>query len=210
MAFSKGGVNPPPIPPEPPTSASHLLNSMIVYMWDKVNKGDTMKEWRGLMKVLEIKHLSKNGELLHIEKDVKNILHYAGEELILKILFAGLSVPEKYYIGLDSRTFLDPSVGIGSLFGFEPTDNAYERQQIQPDSFDVVTTNSGHRQANSPVILFKATGGAWGPVKNIFLTTNLGYGTNNVLISSAPLSRNITVSDGETITMKMGMALSNC
>jgi len=169
-----------------------------------------MKDWHGIMKVLEIRHLSKDGETIYEENDVKNILHYAGEEMILKILFAGSPVPSSYYIGLDSRSSFDPSLGIGSLFGFEPTDNAYERQSVQPNGFDVVATGSGHRQANSPVILFKAAGGAWGPVKNIFLTTNVGYGTSNILISSAPLSKTITVQDGETITMKMGMALSSC
>lgn len=169
-----------------------------------------MKNWHGIMKIEKFQHLSVNGEILYEENNINNLIHLAGEELILKILFAGNSVPSNYYIGLDSRSYLDSSLGIGSIFGYEPNQNYYERQQVKSDSFSVIVGTSNHRQANSPTVLFKAVGGPWGPVKNIFLTTNLGYGTNSILISSAALSRDITVKDGEIITMRMAMALSNC
>lgn len=169
-----------------------------------------MKKWHGLMKILKFQHANENGKILYEEENIKNLIHLAGEELILKILFAGESVPPNYYIGLDSRTSLDATLGIGSIFGYEPNSNSYERQKVQSDNFSVIVGSSNHRQANSPTVIFKAIGGSWGPVQNIFLTTNLGYGTNSILISSAALSRNITVSDGEIITMRMAMALSNC
>lgn len=170
-----------------------------------------MKKWNGLMEILEFRHFSKNAEILYEEKNIKNLVHFVGQELILKILFTGEPVPSNYYIGLDSRTNLDSTLGIGSIFGYEPDNNSYERQKIQSDNFSVIVGSGGLRQANSPTVLFKAVGGSWGPVKNIFLTTNLGYGTNSILISSATLSRNITVADGEIITMRMAMALSsNC
>lgn len=169
-----------------------------------------MKNWRGIMKVLDFQHISKEGKVIYNEKNVLNIMHLAGEELILKILFSGDPVPSNYYIGLDSRTTFDASLGIGSVFGYEPNTNAYERQKVQSDSFSIIVGSGNNRQANSPTVLFKAIGGSWGPVKNIFLTTNLGYGTNSILISSASLSRTITVSDGELVTMRMAMALTNC
>jgi hypothetical protein len=169
-----------------------------------------MKNWHGIMKIEKFQYLSKNKEILYEENNINNLIHLVGEELILKILFAGLPVPTNYFIGLDSRSSLDPTLGIGSVFGYEPNQNSYERQQIKSDNFSIIVGSSRHRQANSPTVLFKAIGGSWGPVKNIFLTTNLGYGTNSILISSAALSREITVRDGEIITMRMAMALSNC
>lgn len=169
-----------------------------------------MKNWRGIMQISEFCHLDKNGKIIYKEENIYNLIHLVGEELILKILFAGEPIPANYYIGLDSRSSFDSSLGIGSIFGYEPNQNSYERQKVSSNSFSIISNAANHRQANSPTILFKATGGSWGPVKNIFLTTALGYGTNSILISSASLSRQIKVEDGEIITMRMAMALSSC
>lgn len=153
-------------------------------------------------------HLSSEGKVLFAEKNIRNMLHDAGEEFILKVLFGGVAVPSNYYVGLDARTSLSASSLISELYGPEPASNAYERQRIQNSNFAVTAGSSGGRKATSPALLFKAIGGSWGPVKNIFLCTGLGYSTNVTLISSASLSRTITVSDGEIITMKMAMTLS--
>lgn len=168
-----------------------------------------MEKWNGIMKILELQHVGRDGQVLHREENLLNIIHAQGEDLILKILFAGQAVPENYYVGLDFRSVLDRTQTIGDLFGWEPTTNAYSRQAVKSDNFSVVTMSSG-RQANSPTLLFRASGGSWGPVRNIFLSTALGYGTNSVLISSVPLSTSITVADGEVVTMRMAMALSGC
>lgn len=169
-----------------------------------------MKKWHGLMKILDISHHDKNGNIIYKEENIHNILHRTGEELILSILFSGLTVPENYYIGLDSRSSLSASDSIGSIMGYEPNENSYSRQEVANDSFSIIVNSSSSRQANSPTILFKAVGGSWGPVRNIFLTTNLGYGTNSKLISSAALSQPITLQDGEIVTLRMGMMLSGC
>ncbi len=169
-----------------------------------------MKKWNGIMMVSEFSHFSKNGKLLYNEENIKNIIHIKGEELILKILFAGESVPENYYIGLDYRSSINRDQEINDVFGWEPTLNSYSRQSIDSNNFSIVTASSGSIQANSPTLLFRASGGSWGPVRNIFLSTALGYGTNSILISSVPLSTSITVADGEIITMRMAMALSSC
>lgn len=167
-----------------------------------------MKNWHGIMTVLEMNHLDRSGAVLHKEENVKNMLHDAGEEFILKVLFGGTALPSNYYMGLDARTSLSASSTISDLYGPEPTSNAYQRQSIQNNNFSVTPNQSGGRQATSPTILFKAIGGSWGPVKNIFLSTGLGYTSGVTLISSASLSRTITVSDGEIITLKMAMSLS--
>ena len=162
------------------------------------------------MKILELNHFDSKKNLIYQEKNIKNIIHTKGEELILKILFAGESVPSQYYIGLDSRSSLSRDSDISAIYGLEPTQNYYSRQKVDSNGFAISTVSSGIR-ADSPLMAFKAVGGSWGPVNNIFLSTNLGTDVNNnILISSVKLSRVITVSDGETITMKMGMALSSC
>jgi len=167
-----------------------------------------MKPWHGIMTVLEMEHLDPSGRLLHREQNIRNMLHQGGEDFILKVLFGGTPLPANYYVGLDSRTSLVASSTISELYGPEPSSNAYERQKIQSDNFSVAAGPSGDRRATSPTVLFKAIGGSWGPVKNIFLSTGLGYSSSVVLVSSASLSRTITVSDGEIITMKMAMSLS--
>jgi len=168
-----------------------------------------MKSWHGILKVLEFSHFSKNGSLLHREENIHNTIHSAGEELILKILFSGQQVPENYYVGLDFRSSIEKSQSIGDISGWEPTSNAYSRQAVGSNNFSIITSSSGYKQASSPSLLFRATGGSWGPVRNIFLTTALGFGTNSVLISSVPLSAPITVADGEIVTMRMAMALAS-
>ena len=169
-----------------------------------------MQSWHGIMRIAEIQHKDRFGKVLYSETDVKNVIHTKGEDFILSVLFSGLAVPSNYYIGLDSRSALEASMEISDVSGYEPTSNYYSRQSVASDSFQVVTGTSSHKQANSPTILFKAVGGSWGPVKNIFLTNELGYGSNCTLISSASLSRDITVLDGEVVTMRMAMALSGC
>ena len=82
-----------------------------------------------------MKHMDSSGTVLHKEENVKNMLHHAGEEFILKVLFGGTALPSNYYIGLDARTSLVESSTISNLYGPEPTSNAYERQRIQSDNF---------------------------------------------------------------------------
>lgn len=170
-----------------------------------------MEKWNGIMKAVEVNHFGRDGTLLHREENRTNIMHTLGEEFILKVLFQGQAIPANYYLGLDFRSVLEKSQTISDVFGWEPSSNAYSRNPIPSGNFTITTTSgSVIRQANSPALLFRASGGSWGPVRNIFMSTNLGYGNNSVLISSVPLSTSITVADGEIITMRMAMALSDC
>lgn len=167
-----------------------------------------MKNWNGIMEILELNHFNKNNNLIYQEKNIKNIIHTTGEEFVLKVLFSGLEIPNYYYLGLDSRTNLSKQQEISDIFGLEPGQNYYSRQRTDSNNFSIIVSESGQIRADSPILAFKAVGGSWGPVNNIFLATGIGF--NSILISSASLGRSITVADGETITMKMGMALSSC
>lgn len=160
-----------------------------------------------IMKILEICHFNENKQILFKKTNLDNILHGEGEEFILKVLFGGTSIPSQYYLGLDSRSTLTRADGMGSLSTLEPTTSGYTRQTVNSNSFSFVSNQSGNYQANSPVVLFRAVNGSWGPVRNIFLTNQAGYGGK--LISSVPLGSNLIVQSGEIISMRIGLALSS-
>lgn len=167
------------------------------------------KPWRGIMKILEIQHLSETGELLYSEEKILNMLHADGEHLILSCMFTGELAPAQYYIGLDNRSSLAADDTLDTIIDSgEPSTNAYARQVVGSDDFSMIINSNGNYQANSPVISFRAIGGSWGPVKNIFLCNSANY--DGILIGSASLSGSRTVTDGQIITLRMGMALRDC
>jgi hypothetical protein len=131
-----------------------------------------------------------------------------GEEFVLGVLFAGVQIPDSYYLGLDSRQSISASDSISSLInGVEPIGNGYERKEIESDNFSISSAGPSSRRADSPVVLFTASGGSW-TVRNVFLSTGLGYGAGAVLVSTAPIGQEIEVASGETISMRMAMSLS--
>lgn len=163
--------------------------------------------WHGLMKVLEVQHLSKDGEVLYREGKILNLLHTEGEEFIVSALFAAEEIPENYYLGLDNRTVLDDADTLSSLIS-EPTVNSYERQPADSTAWAAIVNNDGYFQANSPIVTFRAIGGSWGPVRNIFLATS--DDASGFLISSAALSNPLTVANGEQVSMRLGFAMRDC
>jgi hypothetical protein len=166
-----------------------------------------MGKWHGIMRITELVHSDRFGRTIQVRHDLFNTMHLLGEEFVLGVLFSGGQIPGSYYIGLDARASLSASDAISGLNGLEPVGKGYERAAVDSDNFSVVSSPSG-RQANSPTVLFTATEGPWITVKNIFLCTGLGYGQGSVLISSAPIGQDIRLSSGETISMRMAMAIS--
>lgn len=162
------------------------------------------------MKVVELTHKDKKGNVLYRSENIHNKIHLLGEEFILKVLFGGTPVPNLYFIGLDSRESISSDDSISDLIEAEPVSYGYERKAINSDDFSVVQNPSGFMQANSPTVLFTAFGGSWGPIRNIFLSTGLESVSPTVLVSSASIGQNLTVSPGETVSMRMAMSLSSC
>lgn len=162
-----------------------------------------------LMRIVELVHRDSVGKVLAERRDMLNVVHGSGEEFMLGVLFAGEPVPSFYYMGLDSRTSPSDSDEMADLQGLEPSTNGYERQAVNSADFALALGSSGSWQANGPTVLFQASGGSWGPVRNIFLCTGLGFGSP-VLVSSVPIGQELTVQDGETVTMRMAMSLSGC
>lgn len=169
-----------------------------------------MSDWHGIMKILWIKHW-REGQVIWESENIRNLLHKEGESFILRAVFQGgvqsQVIPENYYIGLDARFVLDVEDNLGSLIG-EPSGNGYTRQAVSSSGgFDVTLEDSNYR-ATSPIVAFTAVIGGWGPVSNIFLTDST-TSTGN-LISSAALPSNLSVADGDTVTMRIGLVLKDC
>ncbi len=173
-----------------------------------------------LIKIDYFRHLDINGNILYEEKDVKNIIHSKGQQYMLSVLFDGYGIPNDYYIGLDNRTTLQLEDTLETISSSEPSSNGYARQSIGNDQFNLtVGSPDANYKADSPIVLFRATGGSWGPVKNVFLSSTLsttsGLDTSGskpifqTVISSINLSSEVTVNSGESVSMKISLGLEN-
>jgi len=170
-----------------------------------------MKDWYGIMKVLDIQHLDKNKNVLWQQQNINNLLHLRGEEFILRAVFAGGRVsdviPENYYLGLDNRPTVAVSNEMSDLVG-EPTFGGYTRQPVSSSGDFTVVFENNHYIAISVIVAFQATSGSWGPVQNLFVAN--AAGTDGTLISTARLEVPVVVNTGESVTMRIGMTLKDC
>lgn len=173
--------------------------------------GEKMKHWDGLLTIIEIQHRDSHGNLLWESKDIKNLLHQDGEEFMLRAAFTGgqnsTIIPENYYLGLDSRTTLFSTDTMDDLVG-EPSSGGYERQTISSEGDFSINFQDSHFIATSPIVVFRATAGSWGPVRNLFLTTqddDSGY-----LISTAPLDSLVSLTAGDSVTLRISLRIRGC
>lgn len=161
-----------------------------------------MKNWNGIMKILQIEHV-RNGEVIWQSKNLYNLLHLLGEQFLLSILFNGTALPSQWYFGLDNRTTPDAADTMESLTG-EPSSNGYVRQSVPANSF-VVALGTSVYKATSPIVTFTAASGSWGPVSNLFLTDQAG--NSGTLVATAPLGQPVTVNSGDAVRMRMAFQL---
>lgn len=170
--------------------------------------------WNGLVKILQIWITNAQGEILWQDENLYNMFHLSGEEFLLKAAFVGgvtnTIIPSNYYLGLDNRTTIDADDTMETItdVGEEPTSNGYSRVAVSSSGVFTVSLSGSHYRANSPIISFSATGGSYGPVKNLFLTTK--NDNTGVLIASVALTQTITPTAGDTINMRLGLSLKDC
>lgn len=166
-------------------------------------------EWRGIMKVIHIQHLNVDGKIVWEQKNIRNMLHTEGEEFLLRAAFAGGSeiVPENYYLGLDNRSVINSGDTMDDLLA-EPTTGGYSRQPVSSVDDFSISLEEGHIVALSPVVVFRAISGSWGPVSNLFITDK--QNNSGFLISTATLGSAITVAEGDSVTLRFGMQLKDC
>jgi len=159
-----------------------------------------------LLTILKIEHVGPDGVIWHAE-NLTNILHAEGEEYILNAAFADTAViPANFYFGCDNRLSLEREDTMADITG-EPTVYGYTRQVVAYGEMIVEPDGSGYYGATSPILTFIASGGDWGPVGNLFLTTESGGG--GALIASVPFSTEVTVTDGTSINVQMRIALQS-
>lgn len=170
------------------------------------------KNWSGLLKVEEL-WVHEKGELVLKLENLYNVLHTQGEALILNAVFKGGNtsnsfIPTNYYLGMDNRTSLTETQGLSSITG-EPSTNGYSRQPVSSTSGFTINAGAVPVKATSALISFTATGGNWGPVKNLFLC-DVSSGTSGNLISSVFMGNDLTVTADTVVSMKFSMTLKNC
>lgn len=165
------------------------------------------KDWRGILKIIEVEHV-RDGSVVWSDRNIRNILHAEGELFMLSCCFAndGLVVPGLYYFGLDARSSVAVTDTMADVAG-EPSGNGYARQSVSSNGGFSVVQQSGIYRAVPSVVTFTASGGGYGPMRNLFLTNmsdNSGY-----LISTATLSSPVTFTAGDAINLRMSIQLAD-
>jgi hypothetical protein len=167
--------------------------------------------WQGIMKIKEIQHWDSNNNLLWESHNVKNLLHFEGEQFLLQAAFSGgkLStiIPEFYYLGLDNRLEVSVEDTMQDILN-EPNKNGYQRASVASSGDFAINFINNHYVATSPVVAFFANLGFWGPVSNLFITAEVN--NEYKLISTVVLPSAIEVNSGERITLRIGMQLRDC
>lgn len=169
--------------------------------------------WNGLLIIDEVKHLDKDGNVIWQNNNIKNTLHTQGEEFVLKALFSSdVEIPENYYFGLDNRSTIALADTLEDVVETEPASSGYERQMVNSvDDFQFEIVG-GNWRAKGAVVTFQAIGGSWGPIKNIFLSnqSQLMNPELGALISSAYLGQTVEPTAGESMSLRMIIALKDC
>ncbi len=155
-----------------------------------------------LMTIDEVKYCDSNNDTIWIATNLKNMLHLDGQKFISQVLFNGLAIPSNYYIGLDNRTTVNVGDILASIVS-EPSTNGYNRKAVNAQSGFTVSYSTNKWRALSGNIVFNATGGSWGPVKNAFLTAG-GF-----LISTIVLPIETTLTNGQYFSFRMRFSLGD-
>lgn len=154
-----------------------------------------------------VTHRDRNGRVLWEGLAMPNLLHDEGEQYILQTSFSEeQTVPVNFFIGLDARVALAEADNLAALSG-EPSTNGYAREAVPSTNVGfVVTQDAGDYQAKSQTVTFNATGGAWGPVDNMFLATSSD--ATGKLIASVALSAQRTLQDGDSLDVDITIKLA--
>ncbi len=151
--------------------------------------------WIGLY---EIECRDKDGNLLWSEVP-QNALADEGERSMLDGYLRAQNIPTTFYLGLFNDTPVETDT-MADLTGEPAGTYGYARQEIERSvvGWPVFDMDLGDYMATSKQVMFSATGGPWGPVTYMVLTTTES-GTAGKLIAYVALSQSRTLQDTETI-----------
>ena len=177
--------------PEVRARALHMALRILV-------SGKKHATWIGLY---EFEHRDKDGKLID-KWVVENALADEGEQNMLDAYLRGQNAPTTFYLGLYNDTPLETDT-MADLVG-EPTGNGYARQEVERSAvgWPTLALDSGDYMATSKQVTFSATGGSWGPVTYMVLTTTAS-GTAGKLIAYVALSQSRTLQSSETLGCKI-------
>lgn len=165
----------------------------------------------------DVRCFDKSGKLKWEDLGLKNILHDEGEQALLSAYFATAmsgfgAPPTNLYLGLDNRVSLAEEDTLLSLSG-EPVALGYARKALSTAGTGLsgqdfyINQPAAYYRADSKVVTFTATGGAWVSVSKMFLCTVLS-GTAGKLISSLALSATRTLQDGDSLNTSIYLGMS--
>lgn len=168
-----------------------------------------------LLKILEIKHIDKDGKVLWEKENLLNTFHLEGEQFMLSTVFrstGGIAIPSYFYLGADNRSTVAIADNMQSITT-EPSGNGYSRQAVSSatgftiEQFTISGDTSGlqHWRAKSAILAFSASGAKWGPVSNVFITDRLDNAGH--LIATSPLGTTRNVAAGESLTFRFALGL---
>ena len=163
---------------------------------------------KSLVTINFIEHI-RNNKVIWRAENIKNMIHLEGREFLIKTAFSndGNLVPDNYYLGLDARDDLAEDNDLTSLLD-EPFGNGYTRQTLPSNGTGfAITQTSGVYKALSNIITFSASGLGWGPVKNMFLTTESD--NSGILISSLVLTSPVTTVSGDVVSVQIALSLQD-
>jgi hypothetical protein len=179
-----------------------MIKKIIRWLVRLVKYGKRHPFWLG---IYEFEYRDRYGNLIE-RWVVENALADEGEENILNSYLRATSSPTTFYLALFNDTPIETD-SMDDLTG-EPGTNHYERQEITRDAtgWPTLALDSGDFMATSKQVVFDATGGPWGPVIYMVLTTTLS-GTAGLLLSYVALSQSRTLLEDETLGCKMKIKL---
>lgn len=166
-----------------------------------------MKNWHGLVKILEVQHI-RDGKVIWEDKNLHNTLHVGGELFLLTCCFDndGTLPPAFYYFGLDNRSTVSVDDLLSDLQD-EPTSNGYLRNAISSSGGFTMDNVNGVWTAKSQILNFVATLSGYGPVSKLFLATTAD--NSGILLATTPLSSPVTLTAGDSLSLRMALALQD-
>lgn len=172
--------------------------------------------WRFLIRKGLIRHkggffdfriLNAAGEEVWSLCGVPNALANQGEQDMLNVYLCGGAGPAGFFLRLFNCTPVITST-LATLTG-EPSSNGYAAQALNRDAsangWPTLALSAGNYQATSKTVTFIASGGSWGPVTNVSLTTTSD--NTGKLIAYAPLSVTRTLEPGDSLQVTYNLLL---